>query len=194
MKRKALSSFTDEAEVVGEDSNDGEAAQRMQLHRAKIPQTPRCSPKLAKASAPKLPAYWGPLQVVSGLTAGDFWALIDELKDDRSGFLYNRAILLDAWKNGCLHGLAVEETDDMFKSPERRGEPLFCKNSDTMYLLPCLLMTGEDAELSTVEIIWTHKRARRKGLGTELVQKLGIKKVYNPLEGSAPFWKACGLY
>jgi hypothetical protein len=118
---------------------------------------------------------------------------MDELVDDRSDFYGNRAMLLKAWKNGCLHGLAVQETDEMFESPQRRDEPLFCTEKGTMYLLPCLCMTGEGADTSTAEILWTHTRARRRGLGTAMVQKLGIKKVYNPLEGSAPFWKACGL-
>ena len=191
MKRKALSSCTaGEAAVVGDDSKDGGAAQRQ---AKKLQSTPPPRPTLAKPSAPKLPAYWGPLKLVSDLGPRDFWGLIDELVDDRSGFFNNRAWLLEAWKNGCLHGLAVEETDEMFKSPERQDEPLFCEERDTMYLLPCLCMTSEGADRSTAEIIWTHKRARRRGLGTALVQKLGIKKVWKPVKGSAPFWKACGL-
>ena len=119
----------------------GAVAQRQQQQppleaAAKKPQPMRIdSPPLAKLSR-KLPAYWGPLGLVSGkdLTAEDFWALIDELKDDQSGFLSNRATLLEAWRGGYLHGLAVVETDGMYRSPERRNEPLFCKGSLTMYL------------------------------------------------------------
>jgi len=137
----------------------------------------------------------GPLKLVSNLRSYDFWALMDELVDDQSGFYGNRGLLLDAWKDGSLHSLAVEETDDMLKSPEQRDDALFCTSScHTKYLLPCLIVTGTDSESSTVEIIWTHTRARRRGLGTAMVQKLGIKKVYDPLEGSELFWKAVHLY
>ena len=80
----------------------------------------------------------------------------------------------------------------MYRSPERRNEPLFCKGSSTTYLLPCLCMT-DGVGGTTVEIPWTHTRARRRGLGRTLVQKLGVTGINRALEGSEPFWAACGL-
>jgi len=147
----------------------------------------------------KLPSYWGPLRLVRELDGADFWMLYDELLDDGSGFRHNREVLLDAWKDGRMCGLAVDETDTMDRAPELLHEPLFARDKDgysntmaTRYLLPCFCVTGQ-ADATSAVIIWTHTRARRRGLGSALVQRLGITRADNPLEASAQFWTACGL-
>jgi hypothetical protein len=138
--------------------------------------------------------FIGSLKLISNLRSTDFWALMDELVDEGSGFYNNRCWLLDAWKEGNMHSLAIGEPGDMLKSPKQQDDALFCKNCSTKYLLPCLIVTGRGTNSTTVEIIWTHNRVRRMGLGTAMIKKLGIKEVHDPLPGSEPFWKAVNLY
>jgi len=42
----------------------------------------------------------------------DFWCLIDELLDDKSGFFHNRNTLLKAFKDGTLYSLHIDETEE----------------------------------------------------------------------------------
>ena len=132
-------------------------------------------------------ADWGALSLTSP-TSTDFWQMIDELEDDQSGFLSNRTFIADAWKDGRLHCLTVGETDSMF---ERKAacDPIFCDG--TVYLLPCFAVTST-GDKTRCEILWTHARAQRIGLGTALVEQLGIVAITNQLAGSGKFWEACG--
>jgi len=124
----------------------------------------------------------------------NFWALYDELIDDDSGFQYNRATLLEAFKNGNLWGLTIKETDSMFKR-HAAEDPIFVKNNiaHTLYLLPCLCVLNSEGD--KILIIWTHSRARRHGYAKILVEYLSIHTLLipdRPLPESLPFWKACG--
>jgi hypothetical protein len=119
--------------------------------------------------------------IVSGY---DFWSLIDELIDDDSGFIHNRAIIADAYKEGNLYGLRVSYE---VREQHDVDDPLFCEDSPE--LLPCFCVRSGDM----CDIIWTHSRARRNGFARTLVQKLGIKKTSRQLEESIPFWTAVGL-
>ena len=60
--------------------------------------------------------FIGSLKLVSNLRSADFWALMDELVDDGSGFYNNRCLLLDAWEEGDMHSLAIGEPGDMLNS------------------------------------------------------------------------------
>lgn len=124
----------------------------------------------------------------------NFWALYDELVDDNSGFINNRTTLLEAFKNGNLWGLTIEETDSMFKR-HAWEDPIFVKNNitNTLYLLPCLCLLNNEG--NKILIIWTHSRARRHGYAKKLVEYLSVDTLLipdRPLPESLPFWKACG--
>ena len=131
---------------------------------------------------------WGQIYIKKELDSEDFWCLMDELYDDESGFVYNRRIILDAYKNGNLHVLRVNETKEMYKRCAR-DDSLFCKNS--FYLLPCFCVTNEDK--TEAIIIWTHTRARRKGFARKLVELLKIEYAVYPLPGSLEFWEKCNI-
>jgi len=148
-------------------------------------------------NSPKLPKAWGAPQLVSDLDAHDFWTLMDELVDDKSGFYHNRATLLDALKDGCLYGLCFSETDYMYDNLRTIREfppPFLCHGDECrQYLLPCFCMVDIKGG-KKAKVIWTHTRARRRGFGTALVKNLGIEEVNKPVDGSQPFWEACGLW
>ena len=117
-----------------------------------------------------------------------FWGLFDELLDDQSEFICNKETILEAYKNGNMYGLMVEETDEMYEKLE--NEDLFCHDMSGErqgYLLPCFCITND----STAIIIWTHTRARRKGFATKLVNLLKIECAQLPLPESINFWKSC---
>lgn len=125
----------------------------------------------------------------------DFWCLMDELKDDDSGFLYNRGTLADAFRNGDLYGLRVTETNAMSRRRAYQDD-IFCRNS--FYLLPCFCVTWVEKpdHIDThpaALFVWTHTRARRTGLAKTLIKGLGIECALNPLPQSLPFWAACGV-
>jgi hypothetical protein len=124
----------------------------------------------------------------------NFWALYDEIINDNSGFQYNRATLLEAFKNGNLWGLTIEETDSMDKR-HATEDPIFVKHNiaNTLYLLPCLCVLNNEG--TKILIIWTHSRARRHGYAKKLVEYLSFDILLipdRPLPESIPFWKACG--
>lgn len=133
-------------------------------------------------------------------SADDFWCLLDELKDDKSGFIHNKKHLLQAYKEDRLYGLIIIETDSMYQRGANRDE-IFCKffdekkklvRSRSMYLLPCLCITNEEGD--KIEIIWVRKKERRKGFGRKMVELLkeksptGIIEPSNPLPQAKKFW------
>ncbi len=128
---------------------------------------------------------WGELKLEQ-IDDCSFWYLIDELVDDESGFLYNRDIILKAYKDGNLYGLTVEESDEMFKRGARLDD-IFCDKS--YYLLPCFCVKEEDEAI----IIWTHSRARNMGFAKKLIELLDIKRALSPLPESIEFWKKCNI-
>ena len=62
----------------------------------------------------------------------DFWCLIDELLDDKSGFFHNRNTLLKAFKDGTLYSLHIDETEEMFTS---KKETLYLSETRFIYYL-----------------------------------------------------------
>ena len=123
---------------------------------------------------------WGELKLTQ-IGANDFWNLFDELCDDNSRFLFNRATILEAYKNGNLYGLTVDETDDMHKR-NAGADLIFCQSMfRNLYLLPCFCVKEDNKAI----IIWTHTRARNMGFATKLIKLLGIKYAYDFREKSA---------
>jgi hypothetical protein len=109
---------------------------------------------------------WGEIKAIQIVDGSDFWCLLDELFGDKTGFVYSRIKLVEAYKNGKLYGLKVCETDEMYA----RGammDKIFC---NCMYLLPCLcIKEGNEATL-----LWIHTRARHMGLLEKLLELLRI--------------------
>ena len=117
---------------------------------------------------------WGEIILEQIIKGDDFWFLLDELCDDKSGFLYNKSIILEAYKEGNLYGLSVTETDNMyFRSA--RGDKIFCHDKIfkyvSWYLLPCFCVKENNKAI----IIWTHTRARKMGFAKKLVELLNIE-------------------
>ena len=128
---------------------------------------------------------WGEIKVIQ-IDSSDFWCLFDELYDDNSEFCNNRSTILEAYKNGNLYGLRVNETDKMYE----RGaiiDNIFCEES--WYLLPCFCVKENNKAI----IIWTHTRARKMGFAKKLVELLRIEYAYIPLPDSIDFWKKCNV-
>ena len=131
---------------------------------------------------------WGELKLVQITYGGDFWSLMDEIKDDK--FYCNRNNILESYKNNNLYGLRVDETEEIYNKGVGTDE-IFCDISSgaTLYLLPCFCIKDND----TAKILWTHPRARNNGFATKLVHLLGIKYACNILPESKEFWKKLNI-
>ena len=130
-----------------------------------------------------LASDYGEIELVQIQNGDDFWALFEELTDDNSGFLGNKSIIVEAYRKGNMFGLQVRENAAMYQ----RGaltDSIFCNSNNTFYLLPCFCIMRE----KTVEIIWTHTRARRMGFAKKLVELLNVEYAWNPLPESIGFW------
>lgn len=88
-----------------------------------------------------------------------FWALFDELMDDKSSFLNNRASIVEAFKTGNMFGLSVE---------------------DKPFPFPCFFI----CDCNAIVILWVHTRARKKGLATTMLELSDIKNVYCPVQST----------
>lgn len=134
---------------------------------------------------------WGKIKLVV-IDAYDFWALYDEMIDDKSGFVHNRGIILKAFKENRMYGLRVQETDEMYKR-RARSDRSFARNfmgELSWYLLPCFCVLDNSNQ---IDIIWTHSRARGNGFGSKMVKELEITSVSDILPESEEFWKKCGV-
>lgn len=129
---------------------------------------------------------WGEITLTQIEDGNDFWCLMEELCDDDSEFIYNRNIIVEAYKRGDLYGLSVSETDKMYERGART-DSIFCEKS--WYLLPCLCLKEENEAI----IIWTHQRARKRGFAKKLVDLLKIETVFRPLPESVGFWEKCNV-
>ncbi len=130
------------------------------------------------------------LRILTKIESGyDFWALFESLLDDGSLFFQNRAVIVEAYRTGMLWGLSVS---DRYPRGTQFDTVLL-----TPYLLPCLCVvnTTHTANALSIEILWTHSRARRNGFAKvliELISKLYKKlvSVSTPLPESILFWHA----
>lgn len=131
---------------------------------------------------------WGELKLAEVESGHTFIALLNELIDDKSCFVNNAGTLADAFRNGKLYSLHYMETDSMFEN-KVAADPLFVKRADALYLIPCLCAISDD----TIEIIWVHTRARKRGFVKKMVELLNLPYVYKPLPGSEGFWEKCDI-
>lgn len=134
---------------------------------------------------------WGELFVEPVNGSDQFWGLIDEILSNKSNFWYNRNSLLDAYHEGRMYIITVEETDYMYEQGVH-NDSIFCHTyygEAVWYTLPafCTLKRGED---NVCEMIWTHSRARRLGIGRTFVERLEIVRADKPVEDAKPFWDA----
>ena len=116
---------------------------------------------------------WGEITLTQIEDGNDFWCLIEELWDDNSISIYNRRILVEAYKRGNLYGLSVSETDAMYERGARIDD-IFCDKS--WYLLPCFCVKENNKAI----IIWTHQRVRTMGFAKKLAELLKIEVLTNP--------------
>lgn len=116
---------------------------------------------------------WGEITLTQIEDGNDFWCLIEELWDDNSISIYNRRILVEAYKTGNLYGLSVSETDAMYERGARIDD-IFCDKS--WYLLPCFCVKENNKAI----IIWTHQRVRTMGFVKKLAELLKIEVLTNP--------------
>lgn len=109
----------------------------------------------------------------------DFWSLLDEMGQDEKKLLEYRDFIVEAFREGCLFGLCVDN----------EKKEVYAKGTETENLLPCLCVVAENECM----LLWVHTRIRRRGFGTALIQKLAITKVSPILPESLPFWKSLSL-
>ena len=136
---------------------------------------------------------WSTAQATLVDTGGVFLALLDEMERDRSGFIHNRTVLVEAFRDHQMFYMCVPETDAMFKDKDSRYHPRFMdwkQHADVpFYCLPIVAVIGRKDE-SVIDILWVHSRCRRAGFGRMIVQQLGIKRAPCVMEDSVPFWNA----
>lgn len=134
---------------------------------------------------------WGQLDVIEITSGDDFWGLMDELKSDYDelngrGFWANRRFITNAYKEGRLYGLTVNESGSMYDR-NARSDKIFVP--DTSYLLPIICVVYKNE----CQIIWTHPRARKLGLAEYLLSNLDIYKIGEILPEAVGFWEKCGF-
>lgn len=113
----------------------------------------------------------------------DFWYLYDELLNDQSLFVYDRHVILDAFKEGNIYSFFKKP--DSVKYTFKSG--FYASGSKNM--LPCFVVTNNEGD---IEIIWVHNRMREKGVAKSFIRKLQPKKIINPLDDALDFWKKFG--
>jgi hypothetical protein len=108
-----------------------------------------------------------------------FWKLIDCLIAEQSGFVHNRATLLDAYARSELY---VIEFDDVQFGDYRN---YFHDAEIDTNTLPafCMIDNGK------IQMIWTSIRFRRCGLATTFVTHFKVTMVDQMVAGSEPFWE-----
>ncbi|WP_339044358.1 hypothetical protein [Cardinium endosymbiont of Tipula unca] len=111
---------------------------------------------------------WGKIKLTEINTPTRFWRLFDELRNDKSELVYERDLILNAFINGNLYGLEVEETDSMFER-DSLEEDGFCEN--TFMMLPCFCIAKEKVD-HIPEIVWVHKRATGNKFDAMMLEQL----------------------
>lgn len=133
---------------------------------------------------------WGEIVLKKIEDGSDFWMLLEELIKDKSDFIDNKNYIIEAYRDGKMYSLTVEENEWMLRNNVEDSD-LFCKHSN--YLLPCFCIMDQRENENIATLLWVHSRARKKGFGSKLVKLLVINMVYNPLLESIGFWEKMGL-
>lgn len=150
-----------------------------------------------------LPPYWEKILFEAVHSDSDFFAILDELQLEMfnklnetgktKGFYCNRTHLLKAYRQGRFFVLTLQENDEIYHNRDSENE-LFCYGSFgncTLYLFPAFLVLSEDRK--TIDFLWVHERARKKGLARCLVEASGVKTARDVLSFSVPFWEKIGI-
>ena len=119
--------------------------------------------------------------LLTKINSNDMKFLYDELRN--SEFFSYRVNFLNAFYDKCLYGLKGQ-CDDIDNS-------IYCKNNED-YLLP--LFCAEYVQ-KVCGLVWTNKRARGRGLATELIRLLNITTVDSPMSNNNAinFWNKLQL-
>lgn len=131
-------------------------------------------------------ADYGDIILTKIENGNDLFALIEDDTTARGDPFDSRRVIANAFRDGDLYGLEVEETASMYNR-SAWNDQIFIRNS--LYRLPCFCIVDETEGV----LLWVHPRARRLGLGSLLVEKLGITHVRQMLPGSEVFWGTCGV-
>ena len=121
-----------------------------------------------------------------------FYMLLDELEKELNGYptknkqvIHYREILLQAYTDGRLFGLSVDQTS----SGDDSGS-LFMAGLQNLRVLPsfCIADACDITDDPAVDFIWTAIRARNIGLATYLLDSLQITRVTDPLDDDDVYW------
>ena len=134
----------------------------------------------------RLPDGWGDARLQKVDTPETFWRIFDELCMEGSDFVHNRGQLLDAYSEGALFTLVVDENDHMCSTEAGRSS-LLMRESTSCYELPCFCIVYNNE----CNILWVATRARRRGIASMLMTSLTVTSLRGGemLPGSEPFWE-----
>jgi hypothetical protein len=127
---------------------------------------------------------YGEINLIKIEASDEFWAIMDELVDDGSGFVANRGMILDAYSMGNLFGLCAS---GVVSGAKLECESIFCDVGKC--LIPCFCVKDGCRAI----LIWTHTRARNRGFAKRMVELLEITTAYFPIPDSIGFWEKCGI-
>ena len=124
----------------------------------------------------------------------DLFEYLDELhdeynKEEHNGFYNNRDVILEAFIEKRLYTLQIKHSRSSQWSEAWQDQ--LCVG-DSFYRLPCLCITTKERK-DTVTMLWTARRARRKGLATALLEGLGVRYVIGIINDTEPFWSKRGI-
>lgn len=106
-----------------------------------------------------------------------FWNLFDALVDARSGFVHNREQLLQAFCDGNLYLMSVDD----IVLPAFCAVSEFAESESEEY--------HDEFDLTHIcEMLWVREDIRRSGVATAFVKRLRIIEPDLRVEGSEPFW------
>ena len=105
---------------------------------------------------------WGTIHLLQIVDGNDFCCILEEMND---GTVIHKHRFAEAYRDGNLFGLYVEETDDMF-SREAYNDPIFCQNSS--YLLPCTAIKRN----GFIQSVWSHERVKGYRFEKHLIRML----------------------
>tara|TARA_Y100000389_G_scaffold91253_1_gene87847 strand:- start:477 stop:1106 length:630 start_codon:yes stop_codon:yes gene_type:complete len=170
----------------------------------------------------KLPDHYGALKCVKVTDVDHLLMIVDELGDELGdkmnkppspsgnvcppkGFYWNRAWIIDAYKQGCLFGLQVDESYAMFEDKDSRTNPVFMKrraawpfeidvdHCDASYSLPAFAVVENKAGGKECSMLWVAERARGYGFGSSMVDECGVTHASDVLVESTEFWTRLGF-
>ena len=115
--------------------------------------------------------------------------LIDEMIKDNCPFIWSLGVILDAFRNDQMYGLALTENEEGYDKLEIQNKKKYCcKYGSVVGQLPCFIVLHYSGCCDKVDFLWVHSRARKLGLGRELVTLCKVRFCVRPLAESREFW------